>query len=102
MLPRGAAAGSPSPEAFEVRNLPAGGTRALDPVVALAQAGIDLQEDLEHGGIGLGGELALPPRGGWSSRRAGRAEHDGRRLLIDREEDRTLRAVLVGMLREAS
>jgi hypothetical protein len=36
-----------------VRNLPAGAARAaLDPVVALAQAG--LEEELEFGGIGLG------------------------------------------------
>jgi hypothetical protein len=41
-----------------VRNLPTGVTSgALDPVVALAQAGLDLQQDPEHGGIGLGAEL---------------------------------------------
>jgi hypothetical protein len=46
---------SSSPDALGVVwNLPTGVTSAaLDPVVALAQAGLDLQEDLEHGGIGL-------------------------------------------------
>jgi SAM-dependent methyltransferase len=44
-----------------VRNLPPGAARAaLDPVVALIQAGLDLQEDLEHGGIGLGDVFASP------------------------------------------
>jgi len=44
-----------------VHNLPACAARAaFDPVVALAQAGLDLQEDHEYGGIGLGDLLALP------------------------------------------
>ena len=60
MLPRGAAAGSPSPDALEVRNLPAGAARAaLDPVVAPVQPGLDLQEDLQHRWIGLGDVFAL-------------------------------------------
>jgi hypothetical protein len=43
-----------------VRNLPTGVTSPTrHPVVALAQAGRDLQEDPEHGGIGRGGELTL-------------------------------------------
>ena len=51
-----------SPDALGVvRNLPAGAAgAALDPVVALGHPGLDLQEDLEHGGIGLRGELAPP------------------------------------------
>jgi hypothetical protein len=54
-----------------VRNLPARAARAaLDPVVALAQAGLDLQEELEFDGIGLGDVFALPQGGGWSSDRA--------------------------------
>jgi hypothetical protein len=44
-----------------VRNLPAGvAGAALHPPVVPARAVLDLQEELEHGGIGLGGELALP------------------------------------------
>ena len=50
-----------SPDALGVaRNLPAGtAPAALDPVVALAQAGLDLQQDPQHRWISLGGELAL-------------------------------------------
>jgi len=49
-----------------VRNLPAGVTSAaLHPVVAPAQAGLDLQEDLEHGWIGLVSELALRASRKW-------------------------------------
>ena len=46
-----AAAGSSSPDALGVvRNLPAGAARAaLDPVVALAQAGLDFQDEPEPG-----------------------------------------------------
>jgi hypothetical protein len=53
--------GAWSPDALSVvRNLPTSAARAeLDPVVAVAQAGLDLQEDLEHAGLGRGGELAL-------------------------------------------
>jgi hypothetical protein len=54
--------GAPLPAALGVvRNLPAClAAAALDPVIAFAQAGLDLQEDLEHGGIGLGDVFALP------------------------------------------
>jgi hypothetical protein len=52
---------SSSPDALgEVRNLPAGvATATFHPPVALARAVLDLQENQEHGGIGLGGEFAL-------------------------------------------
>jgi hypothetical protein len=56
------AAGSTSPDALGVvRNLPCGvaGT-ALHPPMVPACALPDLQDDPEHGGIGRGGELALP------------------------------------------
>jgi len=44
-----------------VRNLPAAFARAaLHPPVAPTRAVLDLQEDLEHGGIGLGDVFALP------------------------------------------
>jgi hypothetical protein len=85
-----------------VRNLPASAApAALDPVVAPAQAGLDLQEDLEHRGIGLGDEFALPEM--TAGFRIERIEPNTTiaELLIDCEEDRSLRAVLVGMLREA-
>jgi hypothetical protein len=43
-----------------VRNLPGAARTALGPVVTGAQAGLDLQEDLEHGRIGLGDAFELP------------------------------------------
>jgi hypothetical protein len=51
-----------SPDALGVvRNLPADlAGAALHPVIAPTGAVLDLQDDLEHSGIGLGGELALP------------------------------------------
>ena len=96
-----AAAGSSSPDGV-VRNLPAA---FADPTfhlpVAPARAVLDLQDGPEKSKIARVTVLAL----------AGVAE-SGRvigvepnttvgGLLIDCEEDRTLRAVLVGMLREA-
>lgn len=58
--PRGAAVGSSSPDDLgEVRNLPPSVTSAARHPVVAPQAGRDLQEDSEHGGIGRGGELAL-------------------------------------------
>jgi hypothetical protein len=43
-----------------VRNLPAAfAAAAFHPPVAPARAVLDLQEDLEHGGIDLAGDLAL-------------------------------------------
>jgi hypothetical protein len=68
--------------------------------VALAQTGLDLQEDLEHSGVGLGGELAVPRV--TAGPRIERVEPNTTvaELPIDSEEDRTLRAALVGMLRE--
>jgi hypothetical protein len=79
--PYGTAAGRSSPDALGVvRNLPgavAGGAR--HPVVSGSKAGLDRQQDLEHGGRGLVDVLALrqvpggrrivrfesPPGGGW-------------------------------------
>jgi hypothetical protein len=53
--------GSTSPDALGVaRNLPAAvAAAAFHPPVTPARAVLDLQEDLEYGGIGLAGELAL-------------------------------------------
>jgi hypothetical protein len=69
-----------SPDALgEVRNLPgAVAGEARHPRVAPARAVPDVQDEPEPSDIGLGGKL-----------------------LIDCKEDRTLRAVLVGMLRES-
>jgi hypothetical protein len=87
-----------------VRNLPASpAPAALHPVVALAQAGLDCQEDLDHGGIGREDVFALPEL--TCGRRIGEfwsypQSRTFAELQIDCEEDRTLRAVFVGMLRE--
>jgi hypothetical protein len=60
-MPPPSATGSSSLGALGVvRNLPTGVTSAArHPLIAPAQARRDPQEDPEHGGIGLWGELAL-------------------------------------------
>jgi hypothetical protein len=84
-----------------VRDLPAGvAGAALLPPVTSARAFPDLQDDPEDGGIGRVPVLAVArvAEGGGSQ---GRADTTVGGLLIDCEEDRIPRAVLVGMLREA-
>ena len=83
----GAAAGLSSPDSLRgvMWNLPGGiASAAVHPPVVSARPVLDFQDDPEHGGIGSRRRTHTAPGGGWSSHRAGRAEHCRRRARDNR------------------